>query len=137
MTLVFYGFAAEQNGFTYTLIPTLTLTITQKVFITLTTTLTLTRARNNRIRVKLACHVTKTVFCPYKLFKEAFLPYVMGGDSEKYTDLDHSHTLILYILGPFHKNFLKIWASDLVGAIISITFPNPRKHYSLLLGLIS
>ena len=35
----FYGFAAEQNGFTYTLIPTLTLTITPKLFITLTTTL--------------------------------------------------------------------------------------------------
>ena len=47
----FYGFAAEQNGFTYTLIPTLTLTITPKLSITLTTTLTLTRARNNRIRV--------------------------------------------------------------------------------------
>ena len=39
----FYGFAAEQIGFTYTL------TITPKLFITLTTTLTLTR--NNRIRV--------------------------------------------------------------------------------------
>ena len=39
----FYGFAAEQNGFTNTLI----LTITPKLFITLTTTLT----RNNRIRV--------------------------------------------------------------------------------------
>ena len=47
----FYGFAAEQNGFTYTLIPTLTLPITPKLFITLTTTLTLTQARNNRIRV--------------------------------------------------------------------------------------
>ena len=35
----FYGFAAEQNGFT------------PKLFITLTTTLTLTQARNNRIRV--------------------------------------------------------------------------------------
>ena len=36
----FYGFAAEQNGLTYTLIPTLTQTITPKLFITLTTTLT-------------------------------------------------------------------------------------------------
>ena len=45
----FYGFAAEQNGFTYTLIPTPT--ITPKLFITLTTTLTLTRAWNNRICV--------------------------------------------------------------------------------------
>lgn len=63
---VIYGFAAEQNGFRYTLIPTLTLslTITPKLFITLTTTLTLTRARNIRIRVQLAFHVTKTVFCP-------------------------------------------------------------------------
>ena len=33
--LGFYGFAAEQNGFTYTLIPTLTLTITPTLSINL------------------------------------------------------------------------------------------------------
>ena len=43
----------------------------------------------------------------------------MGGDSEsafKNTPIQISSIP----LGPFHKNFLKIWASDLVGALIVI-----------------
>ena len=40
----------------------------------------------------------------------------MGGDSEsafKNTPIQITFTP----LGPFHENFLKIWASDLVGAL--------------------
>jgi len=56
-----------------TLTPTLTITLKQPI--TLTTTLT--RALNNRIRILLACHVTKNVFCSwiccYVNIKAAFL----------------------------------------------------------------
>ena len=44
--------------------------------------------------------------------------YVMGGDSE--SAFKNTPTPITFIpLGPFHKNFLKVWASDLVGASIN------------------
>ena len=57
--LGFYGFAADQKGFTKTLI----LTITPKLFIGfITLTTTLTQALNNRILVLSACHMNKTVF---------------------------------------------------------------------------
>ena len=40
----------------------------------------------------------------------------MGGDSE--SAFKNTPIQIIFISeGPFHKNFLKIWASDLVGAI--------------------
>ena len=89
----------------------------------ITTNLTLTRARNNRIRVKLACHVTKTVFFITLQGSVFTLRHGAGGDSDfgisvkKYTDLDHN-TFTPYPLGLFTRIFLKckIWASDLVGA---------------------
>ena len=43
----------------------------------------------------------------------------MGGDSE--SAFKNTPIQITFIpLGPFHKNFLKIWASDLVGAVYNI-----------------
>ena len=54
-----------------------------------------------------------------------------GGDSE--SAFKNTPIKITYIpLGPFHKNFLKIWASDLVGAILSwVTFVMISKNLRL------
>ena len=93
----FYGFAAEQDGFTYTLIPTLTLTITPKLFITLTTTLTLTLnpspKQSNSCLTSLSSDQNR--FLPITLQGSIFtLRHGWFGISvQKYTDSDHFHTL--------------------------------------------
>ena len=52
----------------------------------------------------------------------------MGGDSEsafKNTPIQ----ITIMPSGPFHKNFLKIWASDLVGAL------SPRREITVVLRI--
>ena len=45
----------------------------------------------------------------------------MGGDSE--SAFKNTPKQLTFIpIGPFHKNFLKIWASDLVGAFNLIAY---------------
>ena len=114
----FYGFAAEQNGFTYTLIPTLTLTITPKLFITLT---------NHNPNPNPSPKQSNSCLTSLSRDQNSLLPITLqgsiftlrhgglGGDSE--SAFKNTPIQITFMpLGPFRKNFLKIWASDLVGA---------------------